>query len=232
MRASCRNHADRPAVRAMTTFDHFIRITDRLGQVADGSPEADRTIHTAIGVEGTVQPYTTDETAARLLLPVGFEWREGRAGGLPRYRRAPAPAAGRADAAPSAAWRLSSSPPSNGWTGTTTAASSSRLVTSRLPRPKRATMPPSKGLRWRPDPSSPASSKPGAVQRAEVPGRPLAVRGRPAMRDGVSRPSCPWPGWVWRPWAWARPWPCSQARRPCRRTAWCWPCRPAWHRPG
>ena len=50
-------------------------------------------------------------------------------------------------AAPGAPWRPSSSPPSSGWTGTTTAASSSRSATCRPPRPRRATMPPSRRLR-------------------------------------------------------------------------------------
>jgi transposase InsO family protein len=34
----------------------------------------------------------------------------------------------------------------------------------RRPRPKHAIMPPSRRMRWRPDPSSPASGEPGAVQ--------------------------------------------------------------------
>ncbi len=47
-------------------------------------------------------------------------------------------------------WRRSSSPPSNGSTGSTTAACSNRSATSRPPRPKRATMP-SQEHAWRPD---------------------------------------------------------------------------------
>ena len=38
----------------MTVFDRFIRIADRLGQVQAGSPEADRTIHQALGRAGAL----------------------------------------------------------------------------------------------------------------------------------------------------------------------------------
>lgn len=60
----------------MATFNLLIRIADRLGNVERGSPEADRAIHTAIAAEGPAFAYTTDDTAAHLLLPAGFEWRE------------------------------------------------------------------------------------------------------------------------------------------------------------
>jgi hypothetical protein len=63
----------------VTRFDRLIRIADRLGEVAAGSIEADRTIHDALGLAGPVQPYTREEAAARGLLPPGFEWR------LPTY---------------------------------------------------------------------------------------------------------------------------------------------------
>jgi hypothetical protein len=35
--------------------------------------EADRTIHTALGLTGPVQPYTREKAAARSLLPEGFK---------------------------------------------------------------------------------------------------------------------------------------------------------------
>ena len=66
-------------------------------------------------------------------------------------------------------WRRSSSPPSNGWTGSTTAACSSPSATFRPPRPKHATM-----LKLEDDrhggvtQAKPASGKPGAVQIAPV----------------------------------------------------------------
>ena len=60
----------------MTTFDRFIRMADRLGQVEAGSPEADRAIHDALSREGPVLAYTSEELAARLLLPAKFEWME------------------------------------------------------------------------------------------------------------------------------------------------------------
>jgi hypothetical protein len=55
-------------------FARLIAIADRLGHVEAGSPEADFTIHRALGRAGPVQPYTRDEAAARSLLPDGFEW--------------------------------------------------------------------------------------------------------------------------------------------------------------
>jgi hypothetical protein len=60
--------------RAVTPFDRFIRIADRLGQVAAGSLLADLAIHKALGLAGVVMPYTRNEVAARSLLPAGFEW--------------------------------------------------------------------------------------------------------------------------------------------------------------
>lgn len=67
-------------------------------------------------------------------------------------------------------WRASSSPLSNGWTGSTTAASSSRSGTSRQPRRRLATMPHRKPYPWRPGPHQTASGKPGAVQSKHVDG--------------------------------------------------------------
>lgn len=58
----------------MTQSARLLRIADRLAQVEAGSVEADQAIHQALGRTGTVLPYTTDEAAARSLLPDGFEW--------------------------------------------------------------------------------------------------------------------------------------------------------------
>ncbi|MBL6082558.1 hypothetical protein JMJ56_31835 [Belnapia sp. T18] len=58
----------------MSPFDRLVRIADRLAVVKAGSAVADRTIHQAIDRSGPVPPYTTDEAAARTLLPSGFEW--------------------------------------------------------------------------------------------------------------------------------------------------------------
>ena len=71
----------------MTAFDWFIRIADRLGQVQVqvGSFEADRTIHQALGRGETPAPYTTEEEAARGLLPAGFEWLEATYAGAAVY---------------------------------------------------------------------------------------------------------------------------------------------------
>jgi hypothetical protein len=52
----------------------FVRIADGLAQLEAGSDAADQAIHQALGRPGPVQPYTTDEAAARSLLPEGFEW--------------------------------------------------------------------------------------------------------------------------------------------------------------
>lgn len=60
----------------MTRFARLIRIADRLGEVEAGSAAADLAIHAAIGLPGEPPPYTTDEAAARGLLPDGFEWME------------------------------------------------------------------------------------------------------------------------------------------------------------
>lgn len=60
----------------MSSFDRFFRLANRLGETTAGSLLADLAIHGAIGCDGLVPPYTTDEAAARLLLPPGFDWRE------------------------------------------------------------------------------------------------------------------------------------------------------------
>ena len=66
-------HAGHTAGEALTCYDRLLRIADRLGKVAAGSVLADGAIHKAVGRLGPVQPYTTDEAAARTLLPPGFE---------------------------------------------------------------------------------------------------------------------------------------------------------------
>ena len=58
----------------IASFSRLIRIADRLAVVKAGSTIADETLHQAIGRSGPALPYTTDETAARTLLPPGFEW--------------------------------------------------------------------------------------------------------------------------------------------------------------
>ena len=58
----------------MSPFDRLVRIADRLAVIKTGSTVADETLHQAIGRSGPVPPYTTDEAAARTLLPSGFEW--------------------------------------------------------------------------------------------------------------------------------------------------------------
>ena len=58
----------------MDSFDRLIRIADRLTKVKAASDIADRTIHVALGRSGPALSYTTDEAAARSLLPPGFEW--------------------------------------------------------------------------------------------------------------------------------------------------------------
>ena len=58
----------------MSLFDRLIRIADRLAKVEAGSAAADQTIHEAAGFTGLVLPYSTNEAAARTLLPPGFEW--------------------------------------------------------------------------------------------------------------------------------------------------------------
>ena len=67
-------HAGRAEGDALTSFDRLIRIADRLAKVEAGSDAADAAIHEAIGQAGPVLSYTTDEAAARTLLPPGFEW--------------------------------------------------------------------------------------------------------------------------------------------------------------
>jgi hypothetical protein len=59
---------------ALTSFDRLTRIADRLAKVEVGSAAADAVIHEAIGQTGPALSYTTDEAAARTLLPPGFEW--------------------------------------------------------------------------------------------------------------------------------------------------------------
>ena len=59
---------------SLTRYDRLLHIADRLAQVTAGSAEADRAIHVAVGLAGSVQPCSTDEAAARTLLPAGFEW--------------------------------------------------------------------------------------------------------------------------------------------------------------
>ena len=54
--------------------DRLLRIADRLGDVDAGGSAADSTIHQALDLAGSVQGYTTDDDAARGLLPAGFEW--------------------------------------------------------------------------------------------------------------------------------------------------------------
>jgi hypothetical protein len=58
----------------VTSFNHLIRIADRLGEVTAGSSAADLTIHLAIEREGHVLSYTSHEGAAWGLLPPSFEW--------------------------------------------------------------------------------------------------------------------------------------------------------------
>jgi hypothetical protein len=64
------------AARAVTPFARFIRIADRLGEVAADNIEADQTIHAALGLTGPVLPYSREKAATRSLLPKGFEWLE------------------------------------------------------------------------------------------------------------------------------------------------------------
>jgi hypothetical protein len=68
-------HADGVEGQAMIISDHLLRVADWLSQVELGSPEADCTIHRALGRKGPVLAYTRNEAATRLLLPDGFEWR-------------------------------------------------------------------------------------------------------------------------------------------------------------
>ena len=61
-------------MRSSSHCDRLLRIADRLAKVAAGSVLADEAIHEALNRPGPVRPYTTDEAAARTLLPAGFEW--------------------------------------------------------------------------------------------------------------------------------------------------------------
>ncbi len=74
--------------------------------------------------------------------------------------------------------------------GSTTAVFSSRSATSHPPRPRRVTMPASKGLRWRRNPNSPASGKPGAVQFVQ-PQAPLAEHDLPQFTRAYLGGACP-----------------------------------------
>ena len=83
-----------------------------------------------------------------------------------RWRARPSPARPRSSGAGDrgAPSTRSSSPPSNGSTGSTTAASSSRSATSRQPKPRRSTARRCKSARSpRRDPNETACGKPGAV---------------------------------------------------------------------
>lgn len=57
-------------------LSRLIHIADRLGKVPVGSPEANQTIHEALGQTRPSRPDMTDRDAAVELLPLGFEWRE------------------------------------------------------------------------------------------------------------------------------------------------------------
>jgi hypothetical protein len=63
----------------------LVKIANRLGLVADGSPEADQAIHDAFGRTGVPPPYTRDIDAARSLLPPGFDERPSISGGGRTY---------------------------------------------------------------------------------------------------------------------------------------------------
>jgi len=69
-----------------------------------------------------------------------------------------------AAAAPGTAWTPSSSPPWNGWNGSTTAVSSGPSATFLPPRPRSGTTSSLRHPHWRRDSSPPASGKPGTVQ--------------------------------------------------------------------
>jgi hypothetical protein len=58
----------------VTRYDRLIRIADRLARVEVGSAAADTAIHDVLGPTEPALTYTTDEAAARTLLPPGFEW--------------------------------------------------------------------------------------------------------------------------------------------------------------
>ncbi len=67
-------------------------------------------------------------------------------------------------AARGALWKPSSSPPWNGWTGSTTGACSTPSATFLPPRPKHTTMSKPRTSPWRRDSSQMVSDKPDAVQ--------------------------------------------------------------------
>ena len=52
----------------------LLAIANRLAKIERGSGVADSTIHEALGRAGPVEPYTTNDDAARTLLPDGYEW--------------------------------------------------------------------------------------------------------------------------------------------------------------
>jgi hypothetical protein len=57
----------------VTRHDRLLAIANRLRRLPAGSAETDAFIHDLFGLAGPVLPYTRNETAARLLLPPGFE---------------------------------------------------------------------------------------------------------------------------------------------------------------
>ena len=59
---------------ALHRYGRLIRIAKRLGQIELGIITADIAIHQALSRPGAILHYTTDEEAARTLLPPGFEW--------------------------------------------------------------------------------------------------------------------------------------------------------------
>ncbi len=61
-------------VAGSMTFERLIRIADWLAVIKAGSRVADETLHQAIGRSGPAPLYTTNEAAARMILPPGFEW--------------------------------------------------------------------------------------------------------------------------------------------------------------
>jgi hypothetical protein len=55
----------------------LLAYADRLHDLAAGSVSADGAIHQALGLRGKAPPYTSDDAAARSLMPPGFEERAG-----------------------------------------------------------------------------------------------------------------------------------------------------------
>ena len=80
-------------------------------------------------------------------------------------------------------WRRSSTPPSSGWTGSTTCASSSRSATCHRPRQRRATMLRAMLQPWPRNPNQSASGIPRAVHSRLAP-RLAARMGRHTARCG------------------------------------------------